>query len=170
MSEIGVIENWGAAATALREELAQYGRLLNLFDEQQNLILRRDPDGVLEVNGKIEEHLEVVREVRRHREDVIRESAQIAGFYPDATLTQHISCFPEPVRPMFQALITEINRLLTHTRRRAGQNRALLARALELSEQLLQKVRPDRVTKTYSNRGRLRLDVSKVDSRAIAHG
>lgn len=165
-----MIENWGAAATALREELSQYGRLLNLFDEQQNLILRRDPEGVLDVTDKIDQHLEIVRQTRRQREDIVRDLVQEAGFYSDAPLTQHVTCFPEPVQPMFKALIAEINRLLTHTRRRAGQNRALLARAVELSEQLLQRMRPDRMTKTYSNRGRLRLDISKVEARQVVHG
>ena len=48
-----MITAWETLADALRNELQEYGELLNLFDKQQAAILKRDPDTVLVLNDSI---------------------------------------------------------------------------------------------------------------------
>lgn len=165
-----MITDWESAATALRTELGEYGGLLNLFEAEQQAILQRDPDGVLTYQSQIEAQLATVRHTRRAREVAVESAVQSAGEDSSRTLRQLLPEFPPPVQPMFDALITEINRLIAQCRRRAQQNQALLARAIEVSEVLLRQLRPEAVTKTYSSRGRVKIGAATAGSRVVARG
>lgn len=152
---------------ALQAELQECGGLMNLFDEQQNAILARNPDAVLDYDEKIKNHLLVVRSHRKHREAVVTALATSNDQPPQTTITELIPLFRESVRPLLQALITEVNRLITRGRRRAEQNQMLLARTIEVTQGILARLHPATVTRTYSAQGRMKISASNGASRLI---
>ena len=163
-----MINGWETLVNALRDELQEYGGLLNLFNEQQAAILQRRPDMVLAVSATIEEQLKTVNERRKCREELVRQSAQSVNKPPKSTLRELIEFFPECVRPLLRALIEEVNRLLIRTKRRARQNQMLLARSIEVTQEILRLLNPGMVTKTYSRNGRLNLGTAGAASRCFA--
>lgn len=149
-------------ADALREELQEYGGLLALFEEQQNAILRREPDKVLATQDAIITQLKTINFCRKQREALVAEIAELAtaggiAVAEKVSVRALLPFFAEPVRPLLEALIQEINGLVTRTKRRAKQNQMLLARSIEVSQQILQKLNPETVTRTYSARGKMKL-------------
>jgi hypothetical protein len=153
---------------ALREEVQEYGELLSLFNDQQTAILERNPNLVLAVQDSIKEQLEAIHSCRKQRETVARELAVEIGEDPDSSVKQLIDKCEETVRPLLNALIYEVNNLISKTRRRGNQNQMLLARSVEVSQQILQRLNPGGLTKTYSRRGRINLAKGSVGPRYLA--
>jgi flagellar biosynthesis/type III secretory pathway chaperone len=153
---------------ALREEVQEYGGLLSLFEEQQTAILERKPDLVLASQDSIRTQLSTIHVCRKHREQIAREFAVAVGQKPESTVKALIDYCEEMVQPLLHALIYEVNQLISKTRRRGQQNQMLLARSIEVSQQILQRLNPGAVTKTYSRRGRINLSRGGVESRYLA--
>ena len=139
--------------TALQDELQEYGGLLHLFQQQQQFVLRHDPEGFLSLTGGVEEQIQRSTEKRLERERLVREAALQAGVEPDSTLMALLPFFPEVCRPLLIALVEEINDLLHRTRRRLRQNHMLLGQCLELARQMVGMSQPEISTKTYNARG-----------------
>ena len=159
--EIGsVIDRQGKIIAALREEVAEYGALLNCFDEQQSAILVRDPEAVTMSDEKISLQLVTTRDRRRHREILVAELATVSGQATHSSLTALKPLFAEPMWPLTQALITEVNRLIALARRRAQQNQMLLARTIEVTQEIVSTLSPGTVTRTYSPQGRMKIKAS----------
>ena len=59
----------------LRDEMQEHGALLNLFEEQQAAILRREPDLVLSVAEAITKQLELIRACQKRRKAAVRAAA-----------------------------------------------------------------------------------------------
>ena len=150
----------GKIIVALREEVAEYGALLNCFDEQQSAILARDPEAVTMADETISLQLVTTRDRRRHREILVAELAAVSGQPTHSSLTALKPLFAEPMGPLVQALITEVNRLITLARRRAQQNQMLLARTIELTQEIVSTLSPGTVTRTYSPQGRMKIKAS----------
>lgn len=152
---------------ALRAEMQEYGGLLNLFDEQQNAILNRNADGVTELEQTIEAQLATVRARRLHRERLV------LGLTPDAdphpTLLQSILLFPQAMRPLIEALASEVNRLIGRVRRRAQQNQMLLARTIEVTQELCEKLKPGTVSRTYASNGKMKIKAASASGRLLEH-
>ena len=148
---------------ALRAELQEYGGLLNLFDEQQDAILNRKADLVTEIEPTIEAQLAILRTRRSQRESLV------SALTPDTTLLQAILHFPQAMRPLVEALATEVNRLIAKVRRRAQQNQMLLARTIELTQELCEKLRPGTVTRTYSPNGKMKIKAAAGAGRLLEH-
>ncbi len=148
---------------ALRSELQEYGGLLNLFDEQQDAILNRKADAITEIEPAIEAQLAILRTRRSRRESLV------AALVPDATLFQTILHFPQPMRPLVEALATEVNRLIAKVRRRAQQNQMLLARTIEVTQELCEKLQPGTVTRTYSPSGKMKIKAAASAGRLLEH-
>lgn len=138
----------------LREELAGYGGLLHRFEQQQQCLFDRDAESVLRLSGEIEEQAGVLQSVRRRREGIVLEAARAAGQPAASTLRSLLPHFPADVRPLLDALISEVNVLIHRVRRASRHNRLLLARAVETHHQMLRVLRPDAFTQTYSPDGR----------------
>ena len=153
--------------TALRSELQEYGGLLNLLELQQNAVLERKPDSVLELIPKIEAQLATTHARRKEREATADELAKLSHAPRPATLRSLAPHFREAVRPLVEALAGEVNRLITHTRRRAQQNQMLLARSVELTQELVSRLSPRAVSKTYSARGRVKIKPAAGASRLL---
>jgi len=152
---------------ALRAEMQEYGGLLNLFDQQQNAILSRNPDGVADMEQTIEAQLATVRARRLHRENLVFALTPDADPHP--TLLQSILLFPQAMRPLIEALASEVNRLIGRVRRRAQQNQMLLARTIELTQELCEKLKPGAVTRTYAPNGRMKIKAAAGPGRLLKH-
>ncbi len=148
---------WQHIADALRHEIAGYGGLLHLFEQQQQSLFARDADAVLRLSGEIEAHVRGLHETRRNREALVAAFATEHAQPPTATLRALLPCFVAEVRPLLEALISEINVLIHRVRRTSRHNHSLLTRALETQQQLLRALRPDSFTQTYAPNGRMAL-------------
>jgi flagellar biosynthesis/type III secretory pathway chaperone len=155
-------------AQPLREEVQEHGALLNLFEEQQTAILQREPDLVLNLAEAITRQLDLIRSCQRRRKEAARVAATEQGCAEHLPLSALISHFPAAAQPMLAALMVEVNRLIRQTRRRARQNQMLLARTIETSQQILQRLSPDTITKTYSSDGRVEIGASTAERRWAA--
>lgn len=153
--------------TTLRSELQEYGGLLQLLDLQQAAVLDRKPDEVLDLIQKIEAQLTATHSCRKHRETTADELAKFSNSPVPATLRSLAPHFREAVRPLVEALADEVNRLITHTRRRAQQNQMLLARSVELTQELISRLSPKAVSKTYSAGGRVKIKPAAGASRLL---
>ncbi len=143
-----------ALADLLRAELAAYGGLLGYFDRQQAALMKRDAEAVAETSIMIERlALETARS-REAREEHVASLARAHQRPPTESLRRLLDLFPEEQRPLLDALIEEINRLLHVVRRRARQNHAILVRAVELRRELFAALRPDVLPRTYAPGGR----------------
>lgn len=146
---------WESIAQSLRDELQEYGGLLNLFEEQQGALFRRDSAGVLASVSSIEQQAQAAASRRQRREQLVRDFARSQGRPAVSTLRSLLPYFPKEVRPMLEALIDEVNRLVHRARRHARQNSILLQKAIELHQEALRVLRPESFTKTYSAKGQV---------------
>lgn len=159
--EIGTgTDRQGHIIEALREEVAEYGALLNCFDEQQSVILGRNAEAVSIADEKISLQLVATRDRRRHREILVAELATVSGQPAHSSLTALKPLFADPMWLLVQALIAEVNRLIALARRRAQQNQMLLARTIEVTQEIVATLRPGTVTRTYSPQGRMKIKAS----------
>jgi flagellar biosynthesis/type III secretory pathway chaperone len=92
---------------------------------------------------------------RVEREQLVSEFAAEHGCLPNSTLRQLMPEFPAEIRPMMEAMIDEINRLVHRARRGARQNTLLLQRAIAMHQEALRSLRPDSYSQTYSPRGQV---------------
>lgn len=146
---------WEFIAERLRDELADYGGLLRLFEEQQVALFNRDPDAVLRLAGDIEAHARTLAETRIRREQAVAAFAEEHGYPVSASLRSMLPLIKADARPLLEALIAEVNHLLHRVRRTSRHNHTLLARAVEFHQETMQQLRPNAFTKTYSPVGRV---------------
>ncbi len=146
---------WQPIAEALREELAESGRLLGLFEKQQQQLFDRNPGAVLSTGFEIEAQARAVSEARVRRELAVSTFADARGLPTTSTLRSLLHLFEPAARPLLEALISEVNLLLHRIRRLSRQNHTLLARAIEMNQETLQLLRPTAFPRTYSAAGRV---------------
>ncbi len=146
---------WEMVAASLREEVEEYGGLLRLFEEQQECVFNRDPERLLQLIEVIKNATDRAEDVRRRRESCVRSFASAVGRAADSTLRSLLPFIDDQARPLLQALIDEVNRLIHRVRRITRQNHLLLSRTVELQQGLLRQFYPGAFTSTYSARGRL---------------
>ena len=146
-------EQWESLVGALRVELQEYGGLISLLDEQRRRILGRNTEGLLERNNDIDTQLESVRKLKNEREILTRSLVCECNLTDVESVSDIIPHVPDPIQPLLQELVDRINDLLIKIQRKAGQNRMLLLRAHEITEQIMRSLQPHSVTKTYNRRG-----------------
>ncbi len=154
---------------ALRAELEEYGGLLNVFDEQQQAILNRQPDTVLALEERLAAQLSAAKTRRSHRESLVATFAGDGRSPSRVSLLGVIPAFREATRPLVEALATEINRLIARTRRRAEQNQLLLARTVEVMQEVCERLSPGTVSKTYAPNGRMKIKAAASAGRLLEH-
>ena len=147
--------SWSTLVDCLRAELADYGALLQLFELQQQNLFARDADAVLEATRRIEEQTANVAAARAERERAVAEFARAHAQPASSTLRALLPFVEADARPLVEALIGEVNRLLHRIRRTSRHNHALLGRVVQVQQELLQQLRPQTFTKTYSPTGRV---------------
>ncbi len=138
---------------ALRNELEQYGEMLALLDQQQELVISRSANQILETVTSVNAHASVFQAARQHREECQAELSQLLQLEDGTPFVTILRYLPDEYRVLLQALIEENNRLLTRVRHRARQNQLLLSRSLELVQNLLLTFTTATQTAVYNDRG-----------------
>lgn len=146
---------WEQIADSLRTELADYGGLLHLFEEQQRCLLERSAVEVLEVTVSIEGQARDLAVNRSKRERLVAEFAVEQGLPSTTSLRSILPRIEPDARPLLEALIDEVNRLLHRVRRTSRHNHTLLASAVQVHQETLQQLRPQAFTRTYVPSGRM---------------
>lgn len=147
--------SWQEIADRLRDEAAEYGRLLGFFEAQQHQLFQRDPQSVLALSHSIRQQTQVLERLRRLRESTVSTFAAENGRPEKSTLRSLLDLMPADARPLFEALIGEINRLIHRVRRSARLNHRLLGSVVQCHQELLRRMRPDAFTTTYAPNGRV---------------
>ncbi len=121
-----MIENLQKWIGALREELQECGEMLARMDYQQDLIMRRQEDSLLQSVAEIEAQGTVIQKVRRESAVSQSELARSIGLPEDVAFEDVMPFLPWEYRPLVQALIQENNELLVRVQQRSHQNHLLL--------------------------------------------
>jgi hypothetical protein len=138
---------WENIAQCLRAELADYGGLLNLFEEQQRKFCGRDLELVLRFATRIEAQASLVAQSRARRQQAVAAFAADNGRPAAVSLRAMLPLIEEDARPLLKALSTEVNLLLHRVRRESRQNHTLLANAVEALHETMQHLRSSPATK-----------------------
>jgi flagellar biosynthesis/type III secretory pathway chaperone len=139
---------------ALREELKEYGEMLALLDQQQQMVTYRQTQDLLQCAGSINIQAEAIAAARREREQRQREVARELKLATDASFNDVMPRLPAAFQPLVKALVQENNQLLARIQHRARQNHLLLTRIVELMQCFLGSLFPGNPT-TYDNAGQL---------------
>ncbi len=139
---------------ALREELKEYGEMLALLDQQQQMVTHRQTQDLLQSVAGVNIQAEAIAAARCEREQRQREVARELKLSADAAFNDLVPRLPLQFRPLLQALIQENNQLLARIQYRARQNHLLLTRAVELMQRFLGSLFPGNPT-TYDQAGQL---------------
>jgi flagellar biosynthesis/type III secretory pathway chaperone len=138
---------------ALREELKQYGEMLALLDQQQQLVMRRRvaelPENVNSVNAQAG----VIAAARQEREQRQRHLARVLDLPETCSFTLLIPVLPPDYQPLMDALVEENNELLQRVQSRARQNHLMLSHCVELMQQLINSIFPGMSPTTYDGSG-----------------
>jgi len=144
---------WEDLLGLLRDELQEYGSLLGLLSAQQQNILDRRPESLLEINQSVQTQMEASQILQRRRQGFVTSLAHSFGVSCESNLSELIPHFPDVTRPMFESLVEEINNLISKVRSKIEQNQRLLSRLSEVTEQILSVTNPSAHSKTYSRTG-----------------
>ena len=138
---------------ALREELKEYGEMLALLDQQQQVVMQRQTPDLLQGVAAINTQAETIAAARREREQHQRHIALLLKLPEDAPFAAVTPRLPAEYRPLVQALVQENNELLIRIRHRARQNHLLLNRVVELMQRFLGTLFPGNQPATYNDTG-----------------
>lgn len=138
---------------ALRAELQEYGGLLGLLEDQQNSILRGEPEVFLELGGAVHDQVTLLGAHRSCREKIVQSFARDCHQPEKSTVAELLKFMPQPVAGMIKALIEEINALISRTQRRLRQNHLLLARCVSSAQQTVAKASGGELVSTYGRAG-----------------
>jgi flagellar biosynthesis/type III secretory pathway chaperone len=127
---------------SLREELRQYGQMLVLLEDQQEGIVRRQNEALLDATSAVNAQGAAIQAARSQRETIQRELATQLHTEQDPSLAGIAPLLPPDYRPLLTALVQENNNLLRRVQQRARQNYLLLRRSLELLDQFLHTLAP----------------------------
>ncbi len=149
------VGNWEELLDLLRNELQEYGGLIGLLNAQQQSILGRQPESLLEINQSVQAQMEASQILQKRRQGYVSNLARNYGKSAQSTLSDLLPCLPHVTQPMFQSIIEEINGLISNVRRKVMQNQRLLTRLAEVTDQILSATNPTSHGKTYSKHGKV---------------
>ncbi|HYY26555.1 MAG TPA: hypothetical protein VE860_01340 [Chthoniobacterales bacterium] len=122
--------DWNQLVDALRDELQEKGGLIRLLDQQVQAVYRRDTRENERLEEQIRLQLRVIARSTQFRELILRQSASSFQMSEDVHVNELIANFPDFVRPLLEALVTEVDRLSNRLQERLGQNEGLKQRFL----------------------------------------
>lgn len=144
-----------AVVEALRQELQQYGEMLALLDRQQEFVLARSANDLVDSIAVLNAQSGVIQAARKDREKARRNLASSLTLPEDASFATLIPVVHPDIRPLLGALVDENNTLLVRIQQRARQNHLMLTRSLELMQKLVASLMPHSRTPIYSGDGGL---------------
>ncbi len=138
----------------LREELTQYGELLALMQEQQELIIGRHAEALQHNLAAVEQQVARVTAARTAREQARKVIITALGAAPEIPFRQMTAQLPAEYQPLLEALVAEINQILLRVQQWLRQNHLLLSRSLDLMQRMIQNLFPAAGSgRTYGRRG-----------------
>lgn len=140
---------------ALREELKQYGEMLALLDQQQQLVRHREAADLNNNVNCVNAQAGVIAAARQEREQRQRHLARLLQLPENSTFTVLIPLLPADYRPLLDALVRENNELLVRVQQRARKNHLLLSHCVELMQQLINSIFPAVSPTTYNGSGHI---------------
>jgi flagellar biosynthesis/type III secretory pathway chaperone len=138
---------------ALREELKQYGEMLALLDQEQDLVMQRHTVGIAPCVAAINAQADTLHAVRHEREQRRRHLARTLEIGEDSSFKELTARLPADYKPLVQALVQENKELLVRVQQRARQNHLLLSRMVELMQKLISSILPGVGPATYTEGG-----------------
>ena len=138
---------------ALREELKQYGEMLALLDQEQQLVMHRQTSAISPCVAAINTQAEVLQASRQERQQRQRDLGRALAMPEEATTKELIPRLPGPYRALVEALVQENKELLVRVQQRARQNHLLLSRMVELMHKLIGTLLPGTGPATYTGNG-----------------
>ena len=151
----GLHFTWEELLQLLRDELQEYGGLIGLLNAQQQSILNRRSESLMELNQSVLTQMEASQILMKKRQGFVLSLAESFGEPNSSSLSEIVSHFPDVTQPMFLSIIEEINSLISQVRRKVEQNQRLLNRLTEVTDQILLMADPSGSTKTYDSKGNL---------------
>ena len=139
----------------LREELIQYGELLSLLEQQQEMIVNRSADGLMQNLTSIHAQMAEIAKARTCREQCREEVAEALGLDSELPIKEMYSSLPVEYQSLVQALVDEVNALLLKANQSLRQNHLLLSRSLEFMQKLIQSLFPTQAGQTYDQSGQI---------------
>ena len=139
----------------LREELIQYGELLSLLEQQQEAIVNRSADGLMQNLTSIHAQMAEIAKARTCREQCREEIAESLGLDSESPIKEMYSSLPVEYQSLVQTLVDEVNELLIKANQRLRQNHLLLSRSLEFMQKLIQSLFPTQAGQTYDQSGQI---------------
>ena len=146
---------WEDLLSLLRDELQEYGSLVGLLNAQQQSILDRRTESLMEINQSVQTQMEASQILQKRRQGFVNHLARNFGESSDTSLSELLPHLPDVTKPMFESLIEEINSLITRVRRKIEQNQRLLVRLAEVTDQILGVSDPVGHSKTYTKQGKV---------------
>lgn len=155
---------WESIAQCLRCEIADYGGLLQSLEEQQRALFGRDAKAVAALAAEIEAQAGVVVQSHDRRKQTVADFAVEVGQPATSALRSLLSFIEPDARPLFEALIDEVNVLLRRVDRARRHNHTLLLRTVEIHQETLRQLRPQAFVKTYSPSGRVAMITAQAST------
>lgn len=140
---------------SLREELKEYSAMFSLLSQQQEMVIHRQTQDLIQCVSRLNAQVEILAAARQEREQRQRHLARLLHLPDESSFAVLVPCLPSEYRPLVQALVSENNELLHRIQRRAQQNHLLLTRITELMQRLLDPFFPGSQSRTYKDDGRM---------------
>lgn len=148
-----MIETLQRLIAVLREELQQYGEMLDLLERQQEAVVSRASTEVYESVGAVQTQATRIQKARATRQDCQQRLAEALHLPARAAFLEIFPRLPDEYRPLVHALVQENNELLVRVQQRARQNHLLLRRSLELMQNLIASFLQIHETSVYNDHG-----------------
>jgi hypothetical protein len=121
---------WDQLVGALRNELQEKGGLLGLLNQQTETLYCRDAVENERLEEQIRSQFELILHSTEGRDHAVRQTASAFHLKEDVQSNEMIRGFPDFVRPLLEALFSEVERLTSRLKERLKQNEGLKQRLL----------------------------------------
>ena len=144
-----------ALINVLRDELQHYGELLAQLEQQQDHLMSRASDHLIQSAAALQDctdRVQTARSARLYCQADLARSLQLPGSALFADLSDRL---PDSHRPLVRALVEENNDLLKRVRERAHQNHLMMAHSLQLMQHFIHTLFPGCRPQLYGEKGHM---------------
>ncbi len=147
--------DWKTLANAFRTEIQEYGGLLQLIEQQQQAILKNEVDGFSLINAGIENQMNIASSGRMNRHKLYNQILDTMNLDLECSFEEFLNHLPVAPRSMFEAFREEGQNMLKRIQRYTRQNKMLLSRASQMSQDILTLLQPGTTSRTYGANGQM---------------
>jgi flagellar biosynthesis/type III secretory pathway chaperone len=139
---------------ALRREQASVSQLMRAAEEEQELILRRQAQGLLPVIERLERFSQGLAKASQERREAIQELSTRLLRRASDSLDEVAKRLHPNDRKQVDSLVRDIGNRFERCRRLVRQNHLLISRTLEFQQQLRRRIDPGQQwISSYNDRG-----------------